>query len=66
MRSVMLCFRGADEIGMGTTGYLGAGHGMLVRELYAQSSRAVDDLPYTDEFDQLYAGIVARSGRRIS
>jgi hypothetical protein len=53
-------------IGMKTHGGLSTGHEMLVRELYTRSSRTVDDLPYTDEFDRLYAEFVARSGRRIT
>ena len=66
MSSVILCFRTADMIGMKTNGGLSTGHEMLVRELYTRSSRTVDDLPYTDEFDQLYAEFVTRSGRRIT
>jgi hypothetical protein len=41
-------------------------HKELVAELYARARRTVDDLPYTDEFDQLHAEFEARSSRQIS
>jgi len=31
-------------------------------ELYRQSNRTVDDLPYTDEFETMYTSFVARTG----
>jgi hypothetical protein len=51
---------------MGTNPNISTAHESLVGELYARSSRTLDDLPYTDEFDQLHAEFVARSGRRLS
>jgi hypothetical protein len=41
-------------------------HKAIVGELYEKASRTVDDLPYTDEFDKLYAEFVARSGRQLT
>ena len=38
----------------------------LIAELYAKSGKTVDDLPYTDEFDQLHTAFVSASGRDIS
>ena len=34
----------------------------LLVELYEQGRRSRDDLPYTDEFEQLYAEFLARTG----
>lgn len=34
--------------------------------LYRSSKRTVDDLPYTDEFDELYTEFVARTGLTMS
>ena len=31
----------------------------LLAELYGRSRRTVDDLPYTDEFEQMYADFTA-------
>ena len=56
-------FRSADNISMGTNSNMSTGHETLVCELYGRSSRTVDDLPYTDDFEQLYAEFVgARVG----
>ena len=38
----------------------------LVAELYTASRRTVDDLPYTDEFERLYAAFMARSGLTLT
>ncbi len=35
----------------------------IVTELYVRTRKTVDDLPYTDEFEQLYAEFCERSGR---
>ena len=37
-------------------------HKDVLMELYKRTARTVDDLPYTDEFETLYAGFVARTG----
>ena len=37
-------------------------HKQILMELYTRTSRTVDDLPYTDEFEVLYTGFIARSG----
>lgn len=34
----------------------------LLSELYAEADCTLDDLPYTDEFERLYAQFLARSG----
>ena len=34
-------------------------HKEVLMELYKRTARTVDDLPYTDEFETLYAGFVA-------
>jgi hypothetical protein len=34
----------------------------ILMNLYDRCARTVDDLPYTDEFEQLYTSFVARSG----
>lgn len=31
-------------------------------DLYRRTNKTVDDLPYTDEFEELYTGFIARSG----
>lgn len=45
---------------------LSTAHRELIAEIYAESGATVDDLPYTDEFENLYAAFVRRSGRSIS
>lgn len=35
-------------------------------ELYKQTDRTVDDLPYTDEFEALYAGFAVRTGMTMT
>ncbi len=37
-------------------------HRQILVELYTRTSRTVDDLPYTEEFEVLYTGFIARSG----
>lgn len=34
----------------------------ILTELYNRTSRTVDDLPYTDDFEVLYEGFIVRSG----
>lgn len=41
-------------------------HKEVLAELYRSTSRTRDDLPYTDEFEALYAQFIARTGRVIS
>lgn len=41
-------------------------HKAMIAELYARTRSTVDDLPYTDEFDQLHAEFEARSSQQIS
>ena len=31
-------------------------------ELYSRTAKTADDLPYTEEFEQLYTAFIARSG----
>ncbi|HEX9659470.1 MAG TPA: hypothetical protein VGA18_04180 [Rhodothermales bacterium] len=40
-------------------------HRDLIAEIYAASGATVDDLPYTDEFENLFTAFVLRSGRSI-
>jgi len=40
-------------------------HRDLIAEIYAASGATVDDLPYTDEFERLYAAFILRSGCSI-
>lgn len=37
-------------------------HKQLLSDLYTRTRKTVDDLPYTDEFEELYTSFVARSG----
>lgn len=39
---------------------------VILSELYKSTTRTVDDLPYTDEFEKLYVSFVARSGSELS
>ncbi len=41
---------------------LKAEHRELLSQLYRSNRRTVDDLPYTEEFEQLYTQFIARSG----
>ena len=41
-------------------------HKEVLAELYHAARRTRDDLPYTDDFEQLYAEFIARTGRVIS
>jgi len=38
---------------------------MLI-ELYGQTRKTLDDLPYTEDFEQLHARFIARSGTPVS
>ena len=42
--------------------HLTESHKKLLAELYEQTRRNRDDLPYTKEFDQLYAEFTGRTG----
>lgn len=35
----------------------------LLGDLYGRTSKTLDDLPYTEEFENLYTAFVARSGK---
>lgn len=35
----------------------------ILAELYEQTRKTVDDLPYTDEFERIYAKFCERTGR---
>jgi hypothetical protein len=37
-------------------------HKQLLVELYKRTRKTVDDLPYTEEFEQLYESFTQRSG----
>lgn len=39
-----------------------AEHKRLLIELYLRTPRTVDDLPYTEDFEELYTTFIARSG----
>lgn len=41
-------------------------HRQVVAELYSQCELTRDDLPYTDEFDQLHARFCEKTGRQLS
>lgn len=41
-------------------------HKIMLAELYDQTTRTVDDLPYTDDFETLYTEFINRSGRSMS
>jgi len=45
---------------------LSSAHRNMLAEIYAESGATVDDLPYTDEFENLYEAFVRRTGRSIS
>lgn len=38
----------------------------VLAELYAGIGKTVDELPYTDDFERLYAAFTARTGRRLT
>jgi len=38
----------------------------ILVELYGQTRKTVDDLPYTEEFETLYTNFIARSGRAMT
>lgn len=41
-------------------------HKRVLIDLYERTQRTVDDLPYTDEFEQLYTGFIARTGLTLN
>jgi hypothetical protein len=41
-------------------------HEDMLLDLYTRTSKTLDDLPYTDEFEELYTAFVARSGRTMT
>jgi len=45
-----------------STKYLSRAHEEMLIELYGQTAKTLDDLPYTEDFEQLHAKFVARSG----
>lgn len=45
---------------------LSKAHKDLLLELYSRTSKTLDDLPYTEEFEDLYTAFVARSGRTMT
>ncbi len=49
-----------------STTLLSRAHEDMLIELYGQIAQTLDDLPYTEEFEQLYAKFVERSGRDLS
>jgi hypothetical protein len=45
---------------------LSKAHEDILLELYTRTSKTLDDLPYTDEFEDLVTAFVARSGRTMT
>lgn len=45
---------------------LSAEHKEVVIDLYCRIERTVDDLPYTDDFERLYEGFIARTGLTLT
>ena len=45
---------------------LSTAHREILAELYRRSNRTRDDLPFTEEFETLYAEFIAQTGRVIS
>jgi len=45
---------------------LSVAHKEILMDLYARTTRTVDDLPYTDEFESLYTSFIARSGMTMT
>jgi hypothetical protein len=45
---------------------LSKAHGDLLLDLYTRTSKTLDDLPYTEEFEDLFTAFVARTGRTIT
>ncbi len=41
-------------------------HKSILIDLYTRTRKTVDDLPYTDEFEELYTAFIARSGRTLT
>ncbi|NLF30370.1 MAG: hypothetical protein GX591_05720 [Planctomycetes bacterium] len=46
--------------------HLSRAHEEMLIESYGRMARTLDDLPYTQEFEQLYAGFVESSRRDLS
>ncbi|MEX0885883.1 MAG: hypothetical protein WD009_05540 [Phycisphaeraceae bacterium] len=46
--------------------HLKAEHKRVLIELYERTERTADDLPYTDEFETLYTGFIARTGLTLT
>ena len=38
----------------------------MLLDLYTRTSKTLDDLPYTDEFENLYTAFIARTGRTMT
>jgi len=45
---------------------LSKAHEDMLLDLYTRTSKTLDDLPYTEEFEDLYTAFVARSGRTMT
>jgi hypothetical protein len=45
---------------------LSKAHEDMLLELYRRTSKTLDDLPYTNEFEDLYTAFVARTGRTMT
>jgi len=45
---------------------LSKAHEDTLLELYTRTSKTLDDLPYTEEFEDLYTAFIARSGRTMT
>jgi len=45
---------------------LSRAHEDTLLDLYTRTRKTLDDLPYTDEFEELYTAFVARSGRTMT
>jgi hypothetical protein len=45
---------------------LSKAHEDMLLELYTRTSKTLDELPYTEEFEDLYTAFVARSGRTMT
>lgn len=41
-------------------------HAQLLIQLYREARRTSDDLPYTEEFENLYRNFLARSGLHLT
>jgi hypothetical protein len=45
---------------------LSRAHEEILIEMYRQTAKTLDDLPYTEQFDQLRAEFVSRTGRQLT